>query len=284
MTYEEKQERGQLCGAYFKTIMCACNSSAHFVMNHAHDLVKHHPAYKGKVKYAFKLANEAMVRYRRGLIASTSPRFFHIEDFPPHVRQRFAPNATDTDYYDYWEAIGAQGYEKAKPFIFSMQNKYKKSLDAHKVNNADVVAWLFTAMAVLSTAVNIYESAVRKSIGAFGLSRKLVEANFYKFSLKGVCDAWSKALHTINLVERYQLDEVEDRDIEQGLIQLAQIWINPDVVFGAAAEATADFPEIFSSKRQAQKQVAALYELKNDTEAELKQNRIEAMKKKLQRV
>lgn len=281
MTYEEILHNGNLCAAYFKTVMCACNSSAHFIMNHAHDLIKKHPKYRHEAKRAFRQAAAAMDRYRQGLIACSAPRFFHLNDLAPDVRKRFAADATDADYFDYWESIGAQGYEKGKRFIYSMQNKYRKSLEAHKVKDADTVAWLFAAMAVLATAVRIYESAVRKSVEAFGLKRNTVVVNFHHFSLQGVADAWSKALHVINIVESYKLDPDEDRDIELGLTQLAETWCDPDVVFGAAAEATADFPEIFASKRQMQKSVNALYELKNESEEEIKQAKIEKMKERI---
>ena len=277
MTQEELDHLGYLCIGYFKTVCNPCNTAAQMVMYHAHDQVKKHPAYKREVKKKYKAALDAMNTYRNTL--KTIPTMFSLSDLKPKDRKRFSPTATSTDYYDWWESIGAQAYEKAKTFIYSMQHKYYKSLLAHGAEYADILAWVLTETAILAMADDIYQRAVRQSVGAFHLYRSEVIRLCHYFSLDGVAKAWKAAMYATADIGNYRLTEEEDMNITNGLEQLAQIWVAPDTVYGAASEATADFPELFASKAQQRKTMSTYAELKAETEETIRQNKMEDFKR-----
>lgn len=268
---KQQAERAVAMSCGIVKLVCGVgNSTAHLVMLNAHAEVKKHPAYKQKVKKAYKEAIAEMDAYRRGLMHPTGVRFFHLADLPEQSRKKFAANATDAEYFAFWEASGAQAYERTKPFITSLRNKYRVSLVRHNTPHADILAYAMTAAAALNGAQDLYKRALDDCL-YYGLNKEFLEYLFKPFSLERVCKAWERALFlTEPHTDTYDLDEVEERNIAMGLNQLRDEWINPNHLYGSTIANIEDYGEIFASKGQQKKSIRNMKELLQETNEELK--------------
>ena len=260
------------CGI-IKLVCGVGNSAAHLVMLNAHDKIKQHPAYKQRVKKAYKEAMAEMDAYRRGLRHPTGIRFFHLDDLPADSRKKFAADATDADYFAFWEASGAQAYERTKPYITSLCNKYRISLVKHHTPHAELLAHAMTAAAALNGAHDLYRRAIDDCM-YYGLTREALEAIFSPFSIKRVCKAWERALDmTEPMTDTYDLDEIEARNITKGLNQLRDEWINPEHLYGSTIANIEDYGEIFSSKGMQKKSIRTMKELLHETNEEMERQK-----------
>lgn len=268
---KQQLERAVAMSCGIVKLVCGVgNSAAHLVMLNAHDKIKQHPAYKQRVKKAYREAMSEMDAYRRGLMHPTGVRFFHLNDLPAESRKKFAADATDAEYFAFWEASGAQAYERTKPFITSLWNKYRVSLVRHDTPHADLLAHAMTAAAALNGAQDLYRRAIDDCM-YYGLTREFLEMLFSPFSLKRVCKAWERALFmTEPHTDTYDLDEIEERNIAMGLNQLRDEWINPEHLYGSTIANIEDYGEIFASKGQQKKSIRNMKELLQETNEELR--------------
>lgn len=261
----------RLTSGVVKVVTGVGNSAAHLVMLHAHDQIKRHPSYKHKVKRAYHLAFFAMDAYRRNLLfPQNGMALFNLDNLPPKERARFAPDATDADYFDYWNNSGAVAYERTKPFITSLWNKYRISLVSHDIPGADALAWVMTAAAALRCAVELYNYAIRDSACGNGIPEKLLRRLFGGFDLSPVCERWERALSlTEPLTSSYELSEIEERNILNGLDQLMEQWISPDNLFGSTVTNIQDYDEMFSTKGNQKRAATSMAEVLKCVKEEL---------------
>ena len=236
--------------AYMKTAVGAANNAAWYVCLEAHDHIKQHPAYRQKVKQAYRAAIAQLHRYENRLLHAEVNRLFHVDDLPAEQRARFG-DITDRDYYDMWASSGVGPYEQTRPIITSLWNKYRLSLINHNVRHADLLAWPMTAMCTLKLALKFYRSAVDGAHREWGLPLSILETVFGQLSLEAVCKEWEKALNlTDPQFMDYDLDEVEERNIQLGLRQLEEVWSSPDVIIGGVYASVKDWKENFASKAE----------------------------------
>lgn len=128
-TVAEVERAIALSSGVVKVVTGVGNSAAHLIMLNSLAELKKTKLYRHQAKRAFKLALDEMDAYKRNLLhPTTGVRYFHLDDLQPKERARFASDATDADYFDYWTNPGAVAYEKTKPFITSLWNKYRLSL------------------------------------------------------------------------------------------------------------------------------------------------------------
>lgn len=227
-----------------------------------------HPRYHHEVKRQFKMAIEAWHMYERHLLHATENRMFHVADMSEGVRKTYG-DISDRDYYDFWASVGSPAYVKTMPLITSLWNKHRLSLQNHHIGNAGTVAWVLTAQAALELAEQLYEKAVRESVNGYGLQEWMVRNVFGQFSLKPVSCQWRKALTMLDPDVDFKLDPVEKRNIEIGLTQLCEAWLDPDLLFSSTMQSVEDYDEIFRTQGYQKKALRELADVRNETMEEM---------------
>lgn len=246
-----------------KLVCGVANNATWLVMVDAHDAIKKHPNYKGKVKWLYKQAFQEFKNNERQLLYARENRMFHIADLMPETRKKYG-DITDSQYFEYWQGLGAKAYTEGHQWVSSLDNKYRLSLLNHGVDNAESMAKVMTAQACLELSCAMYESALNACARDFAFPAKLLNQIFKFFSLRKVADIWKKALYmTAPKTETYDLDEVEEKNISQGIMQLEQEWSDPKMIYGSAFTATEDFEEIFRTKGEWKKSMREIAEVKN---------------------
>ena len=222
-----------------------------------------HPRYHHEVKRAFKLSIDAFHDYERQLIYAEQNRMFHMADKTDRIRKMYG-DITDREYYEFWASIGWPSFIKTKPLITSLWNKHRISLLNHGVSEADKVAWVLTAMAALELADQLYEKAIRECIN-YGLPERMVRNVFCQFSLKPVKDKWRRALLMLAPDTEYELEPTEKRNIELGLTQLCEAWLDPSLLYDSTIETAEECDEVFRTKGYQKKALREIAEARNET-------------------
>jgi hypothetical protein len=263
MTREELERKVCAASSMVKLMTGVANNAAVSVMLDAHDQVKRHPRYKQRVKMLYKRAIEAWHSYENGLLYADYNRFFRVDDMSDRVRKKYG-EISDKDYFDFWKGLGAKAYADARPFITSLQNKYRLSLISHKVENEQPLAWAMTGGACLTLAVDICNEAIRWSSNEYGIPHVIAHNVFGQFSMKRVLDAWNVALDATEDAS-FDLDEVEFRNIQVGVRQIADLWTDPRMFYGSAMSAIPDFDDLFRTQGEMKKAMREIAEIENET-------------------
>ena len=262
-----------MMGSIASTIKLVCgvaNNAALLVVLDAHDKVRHHPAYRHQVKRFYQQAIKTYREQERSMLYARTNRMFHIDDMPASVRKKYG-NITDAQYFEYWQGLGARAYTEGKPWLTSLQNKYRLSLLGHDVPNADTLAWVMTAQACLELACKMYETQMRQCVEHYHIPDENLRPVFSLFSMRRTADLWYKAMQlTEPQATRYDLAPIEERNIVLGIQQLHEAWSDPRLIYGSAFTATEDFDDIFRTKGENKKALREINQLLADTEAELK--------------
>lgn len=253
-----------------KVVTGVGNSAAHLVMLHAHDQIKNHPNYRHNVKKAYKDAVNEMRIYRRNLLHS-EVGFFRLANLPEKERARYAKDATDADFFDYWQNPGAMAYERTKPFITSLWNKFRLSLVNHNVPHPDILAWGMTADVALRMADDMYQIVLDDCVAGYHLPEKMLHYFFDVFSVRNVWQKWRKALLLTDtaISGEYKLDPVEEANIEMGISDLRTRWLNFETILGSTIENINDYGEIFSTKGNQKRSARGMTEVLQEVKQEL---------------
>ena len=144
------------------------------------------------------------------------------------------------------------------------------SLVKHDVKDAEHVAWVMTAQAAIDLSLAMYESAMKECETGMNLHRKLLEGIFGQFSLKTVSKDWMRAMMLLAPeTDDYQLDSTEERNIDLGLQQLMEAWLDPELLYSSASGAVDDYEEIFATKGFVKKVQREIAEVRAETLKEL---------------
>lgn len=251
-----------------KLICGVANNAAWMVVLDAYDAARRCRNYRHSVKQAFKSAIEEFHVYERRLLHAQENRMFHVPDMGEKVRKTYG-DISDREYYDFWAAVGGPAYHKTRPLITSLWNKHRLSLLNHGVKEAENVAWVLTAQAALELAAQLYEKAVRECINGYGLPEKMVRSVFNQFSLKPVEDRWRRALLLLAPDADFKLEPTEKRNIEMGLTQLCEAWLDPSLLYNSTMETVEDFDEVFATAGYQKKALREIAEVRNDKMTEL---------------
>ena len=171
---------------------------------------------------------------------------------------------TDRQYFELWQGLGAEAYSRCRPMVTSLWNKYRVSLVNHKAHNESELAWGMTGSACLSLACHVYNEAITQAAAA-GVPKVIADNVFKKFSLERVLKTWNQALDATDTTVHYELEDVERRNIEMGILQLAEIWASPEVMYNSTMAAVEDYDEIFRTKGEQKKALREIGELKERT-------------------
>lgn len=229
-----------------------------------------HPKFRHKVKAAYKHAIDEYHDYERGLVYATTNRFFHVADLSPKYRKIYG-DITDAQFFEFWKGTSAKAYQVSRPLVTSLWNKYRLSLLNHHVANAEQLAWACVGQAVLTLAGDIYQTALRDAHAACPILQAHQIRNLFKgFSLHRVQEAWTRALRMTEDIG-YELEPTENRNIEMGIIQLAETWVNPDYIYDSVSETLPEYEEIFRTKGEMKKALRNIEEVRAQTWENLEQ-------------
>lgn len=263
----------ELCMAqysgFFKMMTGAANSAAISIARDCHDHVKRHPLYRHRVKQLFRAALiDEYKSYHRRLMDPRpgAPRFFDVSAMLPSARKKYGA-MTDQQYFEFWEGTGALPYQKSQPLVRSLWNKFRLSMEARGVVDADLVAWGCVGATVLELAVTVWQCSLRSVHEALEGRRtlKYLEGFFAPLSISRISAAWQVALTALSPeASSLDLDANEERNVALGVKQLQDLWKSPDLPFDATIQAVEDFTDdIFATKGQAKKVVLELSEIRN---------------------
>lgn len=270
MTSRSELQQKMGAAASVVKLICGCsNNAAWMVVSEAMDRLKKSPRYKHQVKQAFKQATSELHTYETNLITATTNRMFHLADMSEETRRKYG-NISDREYYDFWKSIGTQAYLRTKPLITSLQNKYRISLEYHQVRDADLVAWVMTAQASIDLAIRLYEKALQECINGYQLPKPALEFVFGQFNLQKVSKVWMKAMLVLSPDSSdYELEEVEKRNIEVGLEQLCEAWVQPSLLYSSTRDTVEEYDEVFATKGFQKKTIREIADIEADTMNEL---------------
>lgn len=260
--------------ALVKLVCGVGNNAAWMVVLDAYDHAKrcrrYHASVKGgnRVSYLFKHAIQEWHSYEHALIYATENRMFCLADMTPEVRRRFDKDITDREYYDFWASVGGSAYSKTRPLLTSLWNKHRLSLQHHGVADADHVAWVLTASTALELAVYLYKRAINQCVKDMRIPRHICERVFGQFNIQRVADAWYNAMMALSPGCEYPLDDLEKRNIEHGLNQLSDAWLDPTILYESTMQSVEDYDEVFATHGQQLKAIREIAEVKNLTEKE----------------
>ena len=262
--YNDPTRKMASAAGVVKLICGVANNAAWLVVLDGYDQARRCQRYRHEVKRAFKMAIEAWHDYERHLLHATENRMFHLADMDEKARKTYG-DITDRQYYDFWASVGSPAYQKTRPLITSLWNKHRLSLLNHQVKDADKVAWVITAQAALEVAEQLYEKAIRECIDGYGLSEKIVRYVFGQFSLKPVSERWRRALLLLSPEAKFKLEPTEKRNIEMGLTQLCEAWLDPSLLYNSTMESVEDYDEVFRSRGYQRKAMRKIAEVRDKT-------------------
>ena len=271
MTYEEIVRAVGNAASIFKLVCGVGNNAAWVVMMEGYDHARRCKSFRRSlpgghtVGWYFRRAVNDFNQYERHLLTTQTNRMFHVADMSNDVRRKYG-NIRDAEYYEFWKGVGGVAYDKTKPLITSLVNKYRVSLVQHDVRDAEHVAWVMTAQAALDLAGAMYESAMKECEKGMELHRKVLDEVFSQFSLKTISKDWMRALILLAPeTDPIKLSDVEERNIDLGLQQLMEAWLDPDLLYSSASGAVDDFKEIFATKGFVKKVQREIAEVRDET-------------------
>ena len=275
MVYEEIVKAVSNAAAIFKLVCGVGNNAAWLAMMDGYDHAKRCKAFRRSCKgghmvgWYFKKAVNDFKDYERRLLTASENRMFHVADMTEDVRRKYG-DISDAEYYEFWKGVGGVAYAKTQPHITSLWNKYRVSLVKHDVKDAEHVAWVMTAQAAIDLSLAMYESAMKECEKGMNLPRQLLDGIFGQFSLKTVSNEWMRALMLLAPeTDNYQLDSTEERNIDLGLQQLMEAWLDPELLYSSASGAVDDYEEIFATKGFVKKVQREIAEVRAETLKEL---------------
>ena len=269
LTYDEAVKRMGNAAAVVKLICGVANNATWLTVLHAHDHARRCPNYRQTVKQKFKAAIQSLRDYERTLLHNDENRMFHLADMSDRVRKKYG-NITDREFYDFWTGMGAAAYEKTKPLLTSLQNKYRLSLEREHIPEAYNVAWVMVGMATLELSVHMYGKAIDECVNGYQLPRKMVERVFGQFSLARPSKLWREALMSLCPgCEEVTPSALDERNIEMGLTQLTEAWIDPTTLYNSTMDTVEEYSEIFRTKGEMKKSLREIAEVKAETIQEL---------------
>ena len=268
LSYEETVEAMRSAAAVIKLICGVANNAAWLVALDGYDHARKCKNYRHQVKRLFSQAVDSYHEYERRLLYAEENRMFRLSDMSPEVRSKYG-DITDREYYDFWAGMGAPAYNKTRPLLTSLWNKYRLSLLREGVQDAEHVAWVMVGMAAIELAVKMYGRAIDECEQS-GIHRKILDKVFGQFSLAKTCELWKRALYALCPGTRdIEPSELDKRNITLGLEQLCDAWISPDLLYNSTMEAVADYAEIFRSKKEQKNAMISISEAKRNTMEEL---------------
>ena len=302
MTDGEQRELERLVGqmsGFVKMMMGVADNVALTVMKDAMDRIQDvrskesyeerprrvHPGYRFRAKGLLMDAEREAARWRTRLLYPSQGelRFFCVADMPEEARRKYGA-MTDQEYFEFWTATGAGAYQRSLPLVRSLWWKFAKSMEQHGVRASEQTAWGLTALTVLQLAVETFDRSMRSVNEAMEgrLSADFMERIYRPFSLRRVCDLWQQGLVALSPeTATYKLSSAEERNIELGVEQLRETWIDPTTPFESLAGAVRDYDELFASKSVRRSVLSDINQMRMEAEKDVQRLKEETIREKV---
>lgn len=259
---EEMQERVGSSSSFIKTMTGIGNNAAWSCCLEAMDQLRRHVNFKQRVKRGFNDAMSGFRTYENQLVYAKENRLFHVADLTPPCRKRYG-NITDREYYDFWASTGATAFTKKRIWVMNLWNKYRISLNSHRVPNAETVAWGMTAAACIKIARCIYANSLLVCIDEYGVPKQLLDSIFGQLDLSAVDKKWDEALILLEpFTETYDLSESEQKNIQLGIDQLHEELTSMATLTDTLTDSIGSYGEVFRTQGEQKKALRKLAELR----------------------
>lgn len=275
MTVEEVQHKMSSAAAVVKLVCGVGNNAAWLVVLEAYGYAKQHRRFnmsmKGGKRYGwfFRRVMKLYHEYEDRLVNAKVNRMFHLADMDEQTRRKYG-DISDREYYDFWAAIGSPAYSETHPLVTSLWNKYRLSLLKHNVVDADKLAWVMVGQAALELACTMYQDAIDECETGYGLPRNLLEYVFGQFNMRQIADEWYRAMMTLAPeTEPIKPSELDEKNIEMGIRQLKEAWLDHDLLYRSTADTVADYDEVFATKGFQKKVLGEIEKVREETQIEL---------------
>ena len=255
-----------------KELMGVANNAAWLVCLDAYDHLKTLPNWKKNVKgghtvaQGFRRVFSAFHAYERELIYNETYGFFDLKGFSEKVRRMYG-DISNREYYDFWASIGSSTYMRTKPFISSLQNKYRLALVHGGIDEgtAQTIGWGMCACGCLNSAVTIYNMSLDMIESEYDIPRKALDINFHLFNLKDVSKLWEDAVCAASpRCFNVKLSDVDDKNIEQGLKQIMELWTEGRGIYDDMEKTVRDCGEdVLKSQGYVRKAIDEINKLRN---------------------
>ena len=125
---------------------------------------------------------------------------------------------------------------------------------AHNIADPSLVSWGMAADAALKLAVCVYEDNIVTASDQFGIPFALLAHIFQGLNMKAVEKKWDDAMMTLEpWTGTYELTEQEQRNIQLGLDQLWDAWVNLETMRDSLYSTAEAFDDIFRTKGEHKK-------------------------------
>lgn len=203
-------------------------------------------------KRLFKAARKAMDDYDKRLLHATTNRFFCVKDMGEELRAQYSATLTDRQYYEYWCDMGASSYDRIRPFLLSLQNKYRLALQEYGVQYPEEASWAIMTEFALEEADAMYREGVLEAMAKrIAIPEKILDTIYRPFRFDDVHKAWQRTLRAImpdaDNIGEYVLSQ---RNVQLGIDDfhnhIAAVLTSCDAIM----EATEDNEDIWANKTE----------------------------------
>ena len=275
MTREELERTMAAAASMVKLVCGVGNNAAWLVVLEAYGHAKQHRRFNQNIKggkrisWFFRRVMKLYHEYEHRLVDARQFGFFHVADMDEKTRRKYGEKITDREYYDFWAALGGPCYSKTHPLVTSLWNKYRLSLLHNDVMDADKVAWGLVGQSALELAVTMYDIAIDECEKGYGIPRSLLELTFEQFSMKEIADGWYNAMMTLAPeTEPIKLSELDEKNIDLGIRQLMEAWLDYDTLYASTTDTVAEYDEVFRTRGYQKKAMREIAEVRQKTKKE----------------
>ena len=268
---EVRRVLAQLAGVV-KFALGIANNAAYYCYRDAMDQIRRHPNYRNNIKQEFKKVEKEWADYEAHLLHNENNRFFHVDDMGPEIRKKYHDGMTDREYFEWWQATGADAYSKKSPFVKSMANKYRKSLALHGGRHPDIIGWGMVTECMLQYAEKTYQSTMKQIINVSGIPKQIMFPIFDCFRLNRIEKAWYRALSMLEPLAASDISPEEQRDINLGLQDIEEQFFDVNAMFDSMQGAVEDYAEVFATKGYQKKALREIAENRADVNSALTQH------------
>lgn len=242
----QKQIQSMICNweQDMRLSMGVVNNTVYYMLLDALGAVKQHPAYKHKVKQAFKNVEKEYAQYENTLRLGIDGDFFNINEA---VKGMFKDGTTRADFFDWWQGLGGAGYTKIKVQANVIRNKLTLSMQRRGFSNPELLSFLVLARFGFDYALNFYDTMLSVLLDAAPeINRKLLNQGYEVFSLQKVAQAYSKAVQLLPESTTLPLEESEQRNLEFSIEEFAVKMGNISWISECLIQSGKDFKELFT--------------------------------------
>lgn len=251
-----------------KYIMGVAHALVFFTMLDTLDKVKSASWYENN-RALFRMARRTMDDYDRNLLHATTNRFFCVKDMGEELRAQYSAALTDRKYFEYWCDMGASSYDKVRPFLMSLQNKYRLALLDYGAPCAEEMSWVVMTEFALEEADAMYKEGVLDAMSRkIALPKKVLDTIYRSFRFDTVHKAWQRVLRAImpdaDRVSEYVLAQ---KNVKLGISDFHKRIAAALSSCDAVMEATVDNEELFSNKdefKKAKRQIRSVQKRINE--------------------